>query len=152
MLSRSPEKPKWTFIQNKSQSRDVRYRKLDVGKYSFTDCRLGEALEQNPERYIASRSRKILDAWLEHIVTCLQVCRQYPAAREMYMPQSEGRVFIASRDCPRQRLHSDFENVPWNEENEERPHGMEAKSQAAEYFVMVSRRAEMPLWIFEGSH
>lgn len=56
------------------------------------------------------------------------------------------------RDCPRQRLHRDLENAPWNKEIEEWPDDMEVESQAAGYYGIVSGRFEMSLWICEGSH
>lgn len=49
----------------------------------------------------------------------------------MYMPQSGGRTLAAFEDCPRQSLHSGFENGPRNEETRERPDEMEAESETA---------------------
>lgn len=62
------------------------------------------------------------------------------------------RFFLTSAICLRHRLHNEFKNGPWNEENGERPDDTEVESQAAGYFAMVSERFEMPLWIYEISH
>lgn len=70
----------------------------------------------------------------------------------MYMPRSGGRVHVPPKDCPRQKLHGDFENAPWNEENEEKADDNEVESHAAGSFVMVTGKFEMPLQICGGSH
>lgn len=61
------------------------------------------------------------------------------------MRQSGGRVFLASGECSRQRLHSDFKKAPQNEKNEEQLNSTEGESHAAGYFGMVSGRSEMLL-------
>lgn len=110
LLIDSQEKPAWTFVRNKSQSREVRSQYLDLGRYSFTNSVLREAFEQDPERYATSKSRseRIFDAQLGHIIACVQICRQHLAARKLYTPQYGGKVLGATSDCQRQRLHSDF--------------------------------------------
>lgn len=68
------------------------------------------------------------------------------------MPQFKERADVVLADCPQQRLHSDLQKGPWNEENEELPVDTETKSQVAVYFAMVSGGIEMPLRICEGSN
>lgn len=114
------EKPKWGFIRSTSQSPDVGNQQFETGKYSSSDYEMGEALEQDLERCAASRRQTNLDAGLGHIPACLQICQQHPAPRRMYMPQSRGGVSAASADCSRQSVHSNFENAPWNANNESR--------------------------------
>lgn len=81
----------------------------------------------------------------------LQVCRQHPDAKKMYIPQSKGKILVSLRDCPRQKLHSYFENAPYNEGNEKQSDDMDVESQAAGYFAIVRGRYEAPFRICEGS-
>lgn len=68
------------------------------------------------------------------------------------MAWSGGRVLIVSADGPRQKLHSKLENPPYDEKNEKRPNDTEAENQAARYFLMVSKKLEMPILICEDSY
>lgn len=92
---------------------------------------MGEALEQDSERYAPSQGRAILDAQLGHIMPCLQVCQQHACTAKVNMHQSGRRRLSTSADCPRQRLHSDFDNALWNAENEKRSDETEVEIQAA---------------------
>lgn len=49
-------------------------------------------------------------------------------------------------------MHSDFENVSWNEENEKRADDTEFESVTAGYSAMVSGKCEMTSWMCGGSH
>lgn len=73
---------------------------------------MGKTLEKGPERGAASMRKAALGALLGHIIARLQVYRQQLAAGKLYMYQSGERAFATYADCPRQRLHSDFENAP----------------------------------------
>lgn len=100
-------------------------------RYSSINTGMEESLEQNPERCAASRFKGILNARLGRIMAFLQVCQQHLAAESMFRLRSGGRVLVASRDCPRQRLHCDFKNAPWSEENGEQWDDTETQSEAA---------------------
>lgn len=50
------------------------------------------------------------------------------------------RVFVASGDCPRQRLHSTFEDAPWKEKIDERPGDMEVESEADRLLCIGQRK------------
>lgn len=112
LLSHSPDKPKWSFIRNRSQSRVVKDQKLGMLRSSSANYRKGRSLQQDPERCAMSRSGRGLDSCLRHIMACLQVSQQHFATEKMHKLQSEGRVLLFLRDYSRQRLHSDLENAP----------------------------------------
>lgn len=144
-LSDCSNNPEWTFIRNKGQSQDFKTQQLEAKRYSFANYGMVEAPCQDPEQQSASIREAILDARLGQTMVQLQVWRQRFAARRMYMFYSGGRVFLASASRPRQRLHSNFENAPWNEKNEKWPNDTEAENRKAGYFVMVSGALDMPL-------
>lgn len=151
-LTHRSDKPKWTFILNKSQNRGVEDHKLGLRRFFSTSFGTEEALARSPERCAAGKSVKILDARLEHTMAFLQVCRQHLVARKISMPQSGGRILVTSRRCMLRRLHSNLENAFWTEVNEEQPDEMKAESQAAGYLAMASGRFKMLLQICERSH
>lgn len=113
-----------------------------------------KALEQVVEWRAASGCQATLDAAgrLRQNVACKQVCLQSPAARKVYLPQFREKVVAASTDCPRQRLQSGYENLPWTMDDDERPDHTKAESMAPGYLTVLGERFEMLLWICEGSH
>lgn len=78
--------------------------KVVLSRIQSSASQVGEKRSQALGWYAAPQSKKktILGARLEHVISCMQVCRQHPAARKLYTPQSGARAFVASADCPRQ--------------------------------------------------
>lgn len=82
----------------------------------------------------------------------LQVCSQHSAKGKMFMTETEGRALVISNDCPRQRLHGDFENAPGVGEMENSSKDAEDEEQRAGYLATVCEGTVMRLWTCEGSH
>lgn len=93
-----PDEPEWTFIRNRSQTREEKDLQSEMARYSSTSYGLRENLEQDPQRSAASKRKASLDAQVEHIVACLQICRQPAGIITMYMAESEeGGLFKLGR-------------------------------------------------------
>lgn len=68
LLSELPEKAGMAFTSKRSQSQDLQDQKFGLGKYFFTNYRMREAFDQDPERCGASRRDAMVDARVEHIM------------------------------------------------------------------------------------
>lgn len=86
--------------------------------------------------------------WLGQMHACRDVNRTLLQKRNI--SQLGERVLVTSVECSPQKLRSEFEKKLLSEEDEKRPGGTQAESQAAEYSPMASRKTEMPLKSREG--
>lgn len=78
-------------------------------------------------------------------MTCLQMCVLHFAPSKVYIPRWGGRILVMSVDCPRQRLHGDFESAPGSEESEEQADDKAAGGEVGSSSRRVSGAFQVPM-------
>lgn len=113
---------------------------------------MGDAAEQDHARCAVVNWPAIMEARVAQIKVSLQVRSEQTAARSIYTLQSGEKGLVTSKDCPRNRLPSDFKNGPWKKNKNNRRLDAGIEDEAARYFLRVSASTKKLLQIGEGSY
>lgn len=137
----------WNAIFNFNPSHDRKASTRKIGRYATTIHGMTVSIEQSENRVWAVRSRALVDVRVGQIAAGLKIVggsNTYNKNISVHMPRTGGRWLYTTKNCERQRLHTDFKGLS----REETISGTGNPG----YFVLCSASEEVPLWVCEYSH
>ena len=134
----------WNPILNVGKEEDVSDREKGVARYTTTRAGLVDGLESDVDTVWMVQSRALMDCRLGQIIAAMRLDfdgSERRGTRSMSVPVTGGRFLLTSRDCPRQRMHTDFEVNQYR-----------SPTRNPGYFVVVTSANPSPIWVVDGSH
>lgn len=144
--SGEPQEPfEWTHILNRGHKADEEARMKGIGRYLATNHGMTIAVEKNPLRSWAFKSRVLLDIRVGQAVAALRAWNNTSSERDnMFIPNSGGRWLYTSKKCDKQKIHTDFPTLSASQ--------IQENSKCPGFFTICSGEREVRLWVCEGSH
>ena len=133
------QKKFWDTFLNISEKQDDQDKKEGYGRYSSTRSALMEGLEQNKSTHHLMKLRARLDVRIHFVAGKLLLTGD--GEPSVLGNKTGGRFLLTSRNCRRQRLHTDYEAG-----------GKRGGQGNPGYFVICTGKDQAYLWVFKRSH
>lgn len=144
-LKESGNRTDWTWIVNRGSEEDALNGEKGIARYTSTKHGIMNAVEQNSRKVWMCRNRALLDLRLGQCLALLKLGDNASGkGMEMYTPHTGGRWLVTSKECKRQQLHTDFQEMTRTE--------TVSRTKLPGFFVLCTGETEAPLWVCPNSH